>query len=88
MNHVGKEAFVTALSDSNLQLEVMKREPPFIEAAISHTIKVETYEQSLVSQATLVADQDEGRTECRPRNVYAVMDKQELNDNVALQRCV
>ena len=39
-NHVGKEAFITALSDGNLQLEVLKREPLNIEATLSHTIKI------------------------------------------------
>ena len=38
--HVGKEAFITALSDGNLQLEVMKRELPTIEGALSYAIKV------------------------------------------------
>jgi len=42
-NHVGKEAFITALSDGNLQLEVMKWELLNIEAALSHAIKVEAY---------------------------------------------
>ena len=41
-NHVGK-AFVIALIDSNLQLEVMKREPAKIEATLSHAIKIEAY---------------------------------------------
>jgi len=43
-SHVGKEAFITALSDGNLQLEVMKREPVYIKAAVNHAIKVEAYE--------------------------------------------
>jgi len=38
-NHVGKEAFTTALSDGNLQQQVMKREPLNIEAALSHAIE-------------------------------------------------
>jgi len=35
--HVGKEAVIMALNDSNLQLEVMKREPPTTEVALSHS---------------------------------------------------
>jgi len=50
INCVGKEAFITALSDGKLQLEVMKHEPLNIEAALRHAIKVEAYEQSLLSQ--------------------------------------
>jgi len=49
-NHVCKEAFVIALSDGNLYLEVMKREPPNIDANLSHMIKIEAHEQSLLSQ--------------------------------------
>jgi len=30
-------------------------------------------------------DHDEGRVKCQPRNVYAVSDQQDLNDNVALR---
>ena len=48
--HVDKEAFITALSDNNLELEVMKREPATVEMALSHAIKVEAYEQSLLLQ--------------------------------------
>jgi len=47
VTHVGTEAFVTALNDSGLHLGVMKREPQTIEAALSHAIKLEAYEQSL-----------------------------------------
>ena len=38
ITHVGKEAFITALSDD--QLEVMKGESPNVEVAFSHAIKV------------------------------------------------
>jgi len=41
VTHVGKEAFVTALNNRKLQLEVMKQEPQNVEAAFSHTIKLE-----------------------------------------------
>ena len=70
-----KEAFINALSDGNLQLEVMKREPLNIEAALSHAIKVEGYEQSLACQGTLVTDQDEGRAKRRSRNVNRIQVK-------------
>jgi len=41
ITHVAKEAFVAALSDSKLQLEVMKREPQNVAAVLSHAIKLE-----------------------------------------------
>jgi len=45
----------------NLQLEVRKWEQLNTEVAFSHAMKAEAYEQSLVSQGTLVADHVEGR---------------------------
>jgi len=36
--HVGIEAFIAALDNPNLQLEVMKREPETVEIAVSHAI--------------------------------------------------
>ena len=52
--HVGKEAFIAALSDGKQQLEVMKQEPQNVEAALSHTIKLEAFEQLLAYQGTMV----------------------------------
>jgi len=87
-NHVGKEAFITVLSDGNLQLEVMKQDPLNIGATLSHAIKIDSYEQSLVCQGTLVTDQDESRAKCRSRNVYAVSDQQDPNEALTLRRHV
>jgi len=61
------------LSDGNLQLEVMKHEPINIEVALSHAIKVELYEQSLVCQGTLASDHDENCAKCQTCIVYAVI---------------
>jgi len=80
-SHVDKEAFIIALSDWNLQLEVMKWEPLNIEAALSHAIKVVAYEES-------VTDHDDGQAKCQPRNVYTVMDQLDSSDNVTLRRHV
>jgi len=45
VTHVGKEAFIAALSDDGkLQLEVMKQEPQNMEAALNHAIKQEAFE--------------------------------------------
>ena len=83
-NHVYKEAFITALSDGHLQLEVMKREPVNIEAAVSCAIKVEAYEQSLVCQGTLATDKS--RVKCRSCNVYAVSDQSDAGENAILRK--
>jgi len=88
ISHVGKEAFITALSDGNLQLEVLKHEPPNIEAALSQAIKVEAYEQSLACRSTLVTDQDEGSAKHWSHDVYAVSYQPDPSEAVALGRRV
>jgi len=70
INHVGKEALITALSDGNFQLEVMMHEPLNVEAAFSYALKVKAYEQLLACQSTLVTDQDQGRAKHRSCHVY------------------
>jgi len=54
VTHVGKETFIAALTDGKLQLEVMKPEPQNVEAALSHAIKFEAFEQLLTSQGAMV----------------------------------
>jgi len=61
------------LNNPALQLEVMKNEPPNVEAALTHAIKVEAYEQSLACSGTRAASVG-SYPERRPRNTYAVMD--------------
>jgi len=58
VTHVGKEAFIAVLSDGKLQLDVMKQEPQNVEAALSHAIKLEAFEQFLASQGELVDHND------------------------------
>jgi len=60
VTHVGKEAFIVALNDGKLQLEVMKQEPQNLEAALNHATKLEAFEQSLAYQGTLI-DHNDGR---------------------------
>jgi len=52
-DHVGKEAFIRALNNGPLQLEVMKGEPTNLEDALNFATKYEAYKSSLVSQGTL-----------------------------------
>jgi len=47
--HVDREAFVAALDDPSLQLEVMEKEPKSIEAALRIASKLEAYESVLHS---------------------------------------
>ena len=80
-DHVGKEAFIRALNDGPLQLEVMKGEPINLESALNYATKYEAYECSLVSQGTLskssayVSISDEDRPKRRSRAVNAVQDE-------------
>ena len=85
---MGKEAFITALSDGNLQLEVMKHKPLNIEAALSYAIKVEAYEQSLVCQGTVAYDCDDSQAKRRSHNMYAVSDKSDAGKNATLRKRV
>ena len=72
--HVGNETFINALSDSALQLEVMKHEPETIEAALSHAIKLEVYGQSL-SLHSVTVNHDDGCATHQPRTVCAVVNR-------------
>jgi len=79
-DHVGKEAFIRALNDGPLQLEVMKGEPINLESALNYATKYEAYECRLVSQGTLskssayVSISNEDRPKRRPCAVNAVQD--------------
>ena len=58
VKHIGKEAFIVVLNDGKLQLELMKQEPQNVEAALSHAIKLEAFEQLLAYQGTMVNHND------------------------------
>jgi len=75
VTHVTLEAFLLGLNNPALQLEVMKNEPPNVEVALSHAIKVEAYEQSLACTST--RDAGAGHySDRRHRNAYAVLDRE------------
>jgi len=85
ITHVGKEAFITVLSDGNHQLEVIKCKPTNVEATLSHAIKVEAFEQSLAAcQGTLVTDQDDGHAKHWSRVVCTVLDQSDSSEIAAL----
>jgi len=79
-DHVGKEAFIRALNDGPLQMEVMKGEPSNLETALNYATKYEACECSLVSQGALskssayVSTSDDNRPKRRSRAVNAVQD--------------
>jgi len=85
---MSQEAFITALSDGRLQLEVMKGKPPNVEATLSHSIKVEAFEQSLACEGSLVTDQDDGCAKCQSHVVCAVLDHSDSIETVALRKRV
>jgi len=79
-DHVGKEAFIRALNDGPLQLQVMKGEPTNLESALNYTTKYEAYQCSLVSKGTLskssayISISDDDWPKRRSRAVNAVQD--------------
>ena len=73
--HVTLEAFIRGLNNPALQLEVTKNEPPNAEAALSHAIKVEAYEQSLACTSIRAASAGH-YSERRPKNAYAILDQE------------
>ena len=62
----------------------MKREPQNVEIVLSHAIKLETYEQSLSTQGSLV----DGCAKCRPHAVCAVGDPLDVGKAAMLRRQV
>jgi len=85
--HVAREAFTTALHDSKLELEVMKREPQNVEKALNHAIKLEAYEQSLSLQNNS-EEFDERRRRQRPPNVCTVADPPDASGSAAFRKQV
>jgi len=83
-DHIGKEAFIRALNNGPLQLEVLKGEPTNLEQALNLATKYEAYKSSLVSQDTLSQtsadmsisdDDDRPKRRSRAVGVHAVKDK-------------
>jgi len=60
---VAIEAFIVALYNADLQLEVMKCEPATVEIAVSYAINLEAYEHSLNAVSS---DQEGGRAKSHP----------------------
>jgi len=81
--HVGIESFTAMLNDPKLEYEVLKREPPSLEAAASYAVKLEAYAHSLSTRAAVSAERGVGHAQSRPRSVFAVTDEQDGADDKA-----
>jgi len=75
------------LNDGKLQVEVMKQEPRSVEAALSHAIKLEAFEQSLAFQGTLVNHND-GHAMHQPCSVCAVTGPSEVGQTAAFRELI
>ena len=84
---ISNEAFITALIDGRLQLEVMKCEPQNAETTLSYAIKVEAFEQLLASRGSLV-DHDNGRAKRWPHTVCTVLDQSDASKTAVLHKRV
>jgi len=77
VTHVSIESFIAALNDPKLEYEVLKREPPSLEAAASYAVKLEAYVHSLSAHTTASAKRAGGHAQSHPRSVFAMTDEQE-----------
>jgi len=85
VSRVGVNAFVTALSDRELEYEVLKLEPKTLEEAANHAMRLDALARSLDARTYVSASQAGRQGQRRPRNIYAVTDeKQETGDNADL----
>ena len=87
VTHVVKETFIAALYDGKLQLEVMKQEPQNVDAALSHSIMLKAFEQSLAYRGNLV-DHDDRHATRQPCTVCAVTGPSEADETVALRMLI
>jgi len=70
-----------------LQLEVVKQELQNVQAAVSHAIKLEAFEQSLACQGALF-DHDDDRAKRWPRTVCAVTESSDASETAVLRKHV
>jgi len=82
VTHVGKETHAMQ-NDGKLQLEIMKWKPQNTNAALSHAIKLEAFEQSLACRGMMV-DQDNGSARPRLWTVSAVAEPSDASRTAAL----
>jgi len=84
----GRNAFLNALEDGDLEYEILKLEPKTLSDAVDHAIRLECLAESVRARSHAVTDKAGGRAH-RQRNILAISDKKEPKDeNVELQQRV
>lgn len=86
VTHISMEAFIVALDNPKLQLDVIKGELSCVEAMPSHAIKVEAFEQCLACRGTGVANTVSGHSDHWQWNAYAVSDQKGADAAPALHK--
>jgi len=82
----GRNAFLNALEDGDLEFEVLKLEPKTLSDAVDHTIRLECLVESVRARSHSATDKAGGRAH-RQHNILAVTDKKESKDeSVELQQ--
>jgi len=84
---VGIDSFIAALNDTDLEYEVLKRDPTSLQAAANYAIKLEAYWQSLTARTTVSTDRGSGRVQSQSRNVFAVTDETEASSTGEATLC-
>jgi len=80
--HVGVNAFIAALDDSDLEFEILKLEPQTLPDAVSHAIRLESLEESVRARPHTAADKASGCVS-RQRSILAVTDENKDKDKDA-----
>jgi len=72
--HIGVNAFIAALDDSDLEFEILKLEPQTLPDAVSHAIRLESLVESVRARPHSAADKAGG---CIPRqrSILAISDE-------------
>jgi len=86
--HEGRNAFIAALEDSDLEYEVLKLESKTLHDAVDHAIRLESLAESVRARSHTAADKA-GRRPQSQHSILAVTDENEAKDkNVELQQRV
>ena len=76
------------MNDRDLEYEVLKLKPVHLEEAVGHAVRLEALTDSVNARTTGSGERAGGRTQSRPRSVFAVSDEEQEKDGNAdlLQR--
>jgi len=70
--HVAREAFINALDNSELQVNIMEKQPATVEEALSIAIRLEAYEAALRIFEAPPAEASKGEAAAKPKTVNAI----------------